>query len=527
MTEEEAFLELDLPLGSTPESIEVFFRKKARRCHPDGGDPAQEAAYLRLLEARQVLRDRPPAQIGGADSSSAPAEADNSVSDAVAKARLDEEAAALVREVVIKNDLVILFDRSIVVGIEPHRGFGRAEERAWLARPDDWNLTRLSEAVMDEVRGSDHPFKAADIQRALNRVVREEQRARENAVMKPLLYDPLDPAERRWARTLWLKLVSTTLEIEPELGVAVLQHFMWQIKRKQLWLPVEHHLMPVITGKMQGSGKTTLLKLFLAPLAELASAPVLLSELADSRSGEILRFPVIVVDDVERVDPRHVPVLKSLLTADAVSRRRLGTSFAEKRQQRCTPIGTANEPIGTLIADPTGHRRFVELLFRNGAVDKGGDAVVWRTVNETDYVLLWRSVDGFGPSSILEHLSALAAMQAAAAPVDPLRECLISLDLRSEAVLNISVRGGVRADELRELLCAHMGVTISNTVFSARMSVLVGDPEVPLNPKVRISKGWVYPLKYPRGPVEMPTIPDGPSRRDPDRFRALSQTVAP
>lgn len=527
MTEEEACCELGLPRGATPESVEARFRELAKSRHPDSGNPDQIAAYLRLFEARRVLRNRPPAQIAVADASPTPADAGTRVSDAIAKARLDEEAALLVREVMVKNNLVILFDRSIVVGIEPHRGFGREDEQAWLARSDEWNLSRFFDTVMDEVRGGDHPFKAPDIRRALNRVVREEQRARENAVMKRLLYNPLDPSEQRRAGTRWLNLVSTTLAVDPELGVAVLQHFVWQVKRKQLWLPVEHHLMPVITGKLQGSGKTTWLKRLLAPLMELASAPVLFSQLADPRSGDILRLPVVVVDDVERLDPRQVPVLKSLLTADAVSRRRLGTSFAEKRQQRCTPIGTANEPIGTLVADPTGHRRFVELLFRNGAVDKGGDAAVWRTVNETDYVLLWRSVDGFGPSPILEHMSALAALQAAAAPVDALRDHLIDLDVDSEAVLNISVRGGVRADELRELLCARMGVAISNSEFSARMSVLTGDPAVPLKPKVRVSSGWVYPLKYPRGSVGMPMGPDGPSRRDPSRSRAAEPTIAP
>ncbi|MGY2052695.1 hypothetical protein [Methylobacterium sp. JK268] len=526
MTLEDAYRELELPRGVTLKSIEARFREMAKRRHPDGSDPARIASYLRLLEARQVLRDRPPAQIGVADASPAPAAAGCCVSDAVADARLDEKAVLLVREVIASNDLVILFDLSIVVGSEPHRGFGREEVRAWLARPDDWSLRRLFDTVMDEVRGGGHPFIAADMRRALSRVAREEQHARYNAVMKPLLYNPLNLAEHQQARTLWFDLVSTTLAIDPKLGVAVLQHFIWQVKRKQLWLPVEHHLMVVIFSPRQGTGKTTLLKRFVAPLMELASAPVLLSQLADPRSGDILRSPVVIVDDVERLDPRQVPVLKSLLTAETVSRRRLGSSFAENRHQRCTPIGTANEPIGALIADPTGHRRFVGLPFRNGAVAKGGDAAVWRAVNETDYHLLWRSVDGFGPSPIVEHLSALAALQAAATPVDPLRDYLLELDVHDEAVLNITVRGGVRADELRELLCARMGVAISNMAFSLRMSVLVGDPEVPFRPKVRVSKGWVYPLKYPRSPVEMPLDPNGPTRRDPDRFRTAEPTIA-
>ncbi len=346
---------------------------------------------------------------------------------------------------------------------------------------------------MDMVCAKGFAFSGADVKRGLRRVVLEDQRGRENLVMRPLLYGPLDAVEQARAEPMWVRLVEATLHIDPALGVAVLQHFIWQVKRKQLGLPVCHHLMPVIVSPEQGSGKTTFVIRFLGPLEELASAPVLLSDLADPRSGEILRSPVLFVDDVERLDPRQNAALKSLVTATAVSRRQLGTSKADKRRQRATLIGTANEPVNVLICDPTGHRRFVELPFRNGAVAKGGDAAVWRVVDETDFMLLWRSVDAFEPSPILPNLAGLAAAQAASAPPDRLRECLSRLDLRSAGVRNISVRGGVRADDLRLLLCALLGEEITASRFSARMAELVADPTVPFAPKIRLSQGFVYP----------------------------------
>ena len=253
--------------------------------------------------------------------------------------------------------------------------------------------------------------------------------------------------------------------------------------------------MPVIVGPEQGGGKTTFVRQFLSPLEELASDPVLLSDLADPRSGDVLRFPVVVVDDVERLDPRLNAVLKSLITAAAVSRRLLRTSAAEKRRQCATLIGTANEPVRVLIADPTGHRRFMELRFRNGAVERGGDPAVWRTVNETDYGLLWRSVQGFEPSPIEKHLAALAAAQDAMAPADLLKECLVGLDLRSDEVQKITVRGCVRAEGLQLLVSALMREEIKPNAFSARMAVLVRDPAVPFAAKEKTAKGMVYPFK--------------------------------
>ena len=350
---------------------------------------------------------------------------------------------------------------------------------------------------MDEVRDNGLGIPTAVVQRAVRRVIREDRRARENIVMRSLLFVRIDAAERARAEAMWAHLVGAIFNLNTAFGVAILQHFIWQVKRKQLRLPVCHHLMPVIVSKVQGSGKTTFVIRFLGPLEELASATALLSDIADPRSAEILESPAVFIDDVERLTERQSPVLKSLLTAEAVSRRQLQTSKANKRRQCATLIGTANESISALIADPSGHRRFAELPFRNGAVAKGGNVGVWRAVDETDYGLLWRSVNGFGSSPIKPHLDALAAAQAAAAPVDRLRECLVGLDLRSEAVQKNSVPGAVTADGLRLLICELLREEITPNAFSARMAVLVHDPAVPFGPKgTRRAKGNIYPFKH-------------------------------
>lgn len=494
MTFKEACRVLGVPLGPTLLQIKAARLEKIKRYHPDlNSEPDAVLAFQRVCEAVRTLREKPPVPIPCLHL----APPDRAAIEAAINDAEGNDAVVVVRMVMMRNDLVILSDGTMRVGLKPQRGYGPDDEEAWLARPADWNGERLLDAVMDEVRDKGLGIPTAVVKRAVRWVIREGRRARENSVMRPLLYDRLDAAELARAAAMWARLVSATLDIDPALGVAVLQHFIWQVKRKQLGLSVCHHLMPVIVSPVQGSGKTTFVVRLLGPLEELASAPVLLSDLADPRSGEILSFPVVFVDDVERLDPRQNAGLKSLVTAPAVSRRQLGTSKANKLTQRATLIGTANEQIRVLIADPTGHRRFVELPFRNGAVAKGGNVEVWRAVDETDHSLLWRSVNPFDLSPILPHLDSLAAAQAASAPIDRLRECLVGLDQRSEDLQNITVRGGVGADGLRLLVCKLLREEIKANAFSARMAVLVHDPAVPFGPKgPRTSQGYVYPFKH-------------------------------
>lgn len=496
MKRREARRVLGVPRGATLPQIKAAQHVMIKRYHPDlNPDPDAVLAFQRVCEAVRKLREEPPARIPCQYLPPPERDAIEIALDTAIDDAQGNDAVAVVRMVMMRYDLVILSDGSLRVDHGPHRSYGPGDEEAWLARPTAWTFQRLLDAVMDEIREKGLGIPAVVVSRAIRSIILNDRRSRENVILRPLLYDPLDTEEKSQAEVMWLRLLIATFDIDPSLGVAVLQHFIWQVKCKLLERSVCHHLMPVIFSKVQGSGKTTLLKRFLGPLEELASATALLSDLADPRSGEILSFPVVAIDDVERLDPRRSPVLKSLLTADAVSRRQLQTSKANRLPQRATLIGTANEPVRVLIGDPTGHRRFVEMPFRNGAVAKGGDPEVWRVVDEIDFTLLWRSVDGFAPSPILPHLPALAAAQAASAPLDRLRECLVALDPRSEDVQGISERGGVPAEKLRLLVCASLREEIGANAFSARMAVLVHDPAVPFTPKKRAAAGYVYPFK--------------------------------
>jgi hypothetical protein len=138
---------------------------------------------------------------------------------------------------------------------------------------------------------------------------------------------------------------------------------------------------------------------------------------------------VLFIDNLEKIHPRSVPVLKSLVTSDGLRRHRLGTSLSTTIRQLATRIGTANLESDELVPDETGHRRFAMLTFRNGAVATGGDLRVWKAVDGADDDLLWRSVDAFGPCPIKPYLEDLLKLQAGSRRRSDLHAWLIDLDI--------------------------------------------------------------------------------------------------
>lgn len=333
----------------------------------------------------------------------------------------------------------------------------------------------------------------------LRRVVRERKKNRRFFVLKPYLdRAPLDreAIQRPWA--LW----ATLFDMPADLAVACGQHFIWQVKRKQLGLPVSHHLMIIVYSAAQGSGKTTFVRRLAGPLKELASADVLISDFVDRRSGDVYGYPVVIIDDMEQITGAAVAYLKSLLTSRATNRRKLFTSHATTTRQLATLIGTANRPVHELVDDDTGHRRFVMMPFRNGNVAKGGDAAIWEVVNSLDYERLWLSVDAYADSPILPHLADLHMFQNIDRPIPKLQKWLRELDMSSLEIKNISVVTGVRADRLRELYVQQTGDVVTRQKFADEMSIYMADDSTPFSAKYRREVGAVYRVRPGRGWVQ-------------------------
>lgn len=341
-------------------------------------------------------------------------------------------------------------------------------------------------------------LKKAELAAALRQIIRAERKNRHTTVLRSLLnncqQEELAQAKEQWRR------IGELFDMQNDLAVAVLQHFCWSVKQKQLGRSVVHHCMPIIFSTVQGTGKTVFVKKFLSPLRELASDTALFTDLADRRSGEIFRFPVILLDDMEQIPVAMVPVLKQVLTSDSLLRRKLGTSLSVSIRQAGVPIGTSNRMVHELVEDDTGHRRFAMLPFRNGAVTKGGDATVWDTVNTINYELLWRSVDAFAPSPLLPYRVDLQRHEGGEASKGGMLSWLTGLDLESEPVRNLTTSKGLKAQELHDLFETQTGIGMSAQRFASEMKRYFLRADTPFGDKVKTEYGALYRLKR-RAPV--------------------------
>lgn len=405
---------------------------------------------------------------------------------------------ALVAEHFERENLQVLADDTIRRATDLNSASHRDEMGRYLKqdRVDDASVV---DHIVGDLKRANRDRPVAEIRRGLRRFKKVRKKAREAEILEAI-FRPLSPLEQAAAANGWTRL-GTLFESVSELAIAVIMHFMWQVGQKVLGRSVAHHLMAVIYSRSQGSGKTTFVMRLIGPMQELASDPVALNDIADIRSGSIFEFPVIPVDDMEKMDPKKAAPFKAAMTANAIRRRRLGTSSTVKQRQRATFIGTANHTADDLVMDDTGNRRFVTLTFRNGNTETGGAADVWETVSDLNYLLLWRSVDPFKPSPLAPHLGALAAYQSRNSSAGRLRAWAVQLDLNSDPVANATERQGIPSRKLWQLYVDQTDSEVSETWFSRTMSQLTSDPMVPFGDKYSTGKVRVWPIKADHRPA--------------------------
>lgn len=406
--------------------------------------------------------------------------------------RATEDAEGVVLQYIETKGIEVLFDGTLCLRGRPLQALTPDDIDSILG-VDSPTVPDLLDEIFLTTRKRGPCLKRTELSAALRQVVRDKKRTRYQFVMRKLL-DGCSGEENQEAQAQWAR-VGDLFEVPGELAIAILRHFCWSVKQKQLGRPVVHHCMPIIYSSMQGTGKTVFVKKFLAPLRELATDSALFTDLADKRNADIFRFPVILLDDMERIPASLVPILKSVLTSDRIRRRRLGTSLSEAIPQACVPIGTSNQQIHELVEDDTGHRRFAVLPFRNGAVVKGGDSVVWATVNSINFELLWRSVDAFAQSPLLPYLKDLQPHGSGEPNKTALLGWLETLDLDCEAVRNITTRHGVRARGLHTLFMVQTGIEISAHRFAVEMDRFCLRPDTPFSDKIKTEIGALYRTK--------------------------------
>jgi len=185
--------------------------------------------------------------------------------------------------------------------------------------------------------------------------------------------------------------------------MVTLRHFLWCVKRSLTGGQREYDVMPVLVGR-QGTGKSVALKKLAGPLAELTD-DITAETLADERKrGDLGNFAIGIWDEMEGADRRDVEAIKRAITSQTLSYRPLHTNSNTQVYRRMNFLGSSNKPLASVIRDPTGNRRFVEIA----VCDKPD----WDAINGIDYGLLWQAVSEADSAPIKDGLEGIRILQA-------------------------------------------------------------------------------------------------------------------
>lgn len=199
--------------------------------------------------------------------------------------------------------------------------------------------------------------------------------------------------------TTWVTAVCGT---PSKHDVAVMKHFIWQVKRKLSGLSVDHHLMPVVFGK-SGAGKSVAVSRLIEPLRSVALQSDM-SIFQDQFSRRAFaRNYLVFFDELNGSDETDVNAMKQIITASVIEWRAMRSERVMSAPQNSTFIGCSNDPVRDRIKDPTSSRRFWQITC--------ADKVDWEAINTIDYAELWRSVDEAAPAPILECLDEIRRVQ--------------------------------------------------------------------------------------------------------------------
>lgn len=207
------------------------------------------------------------------------------------------------------------------------------------------------------------------------------------------------------------RMIRSWTGAEDPLHVAVIAHWMWQIKKRAAGLPVEWDLMPVLVGP-QGSGKTSVVDKLCSVLAEL-SVPVTAVQIVDQREAPLMaRALAGRWDEMSGASRADGDALKRAISQVQAAFRRLYSNDFEVRRRCITFIGSSNFNLAVILSDTSGARRFAEIFVRK---------VDWDLFNQIDVRLVWDAVSEQDPAPILDQMGALQAHQATLVPRDLLR----------------------------------------------------------------------------------------------------------
>lgn len=282
-------------------------------------------------------------------------------------------------------------------GITPDAAAGWRTIAGW--QYVDTNLPDLVTDFLFEFR-TRAPCSKSTAQETLEAIELRRRKDRRGLLMERVLSADADKEEAIAELQAWITAMTG---YSAPLDLAIMKHFLWQVKRRAAGLPVEHDLMPVFTG-LQGSGKSNAIKKLLSVLNELA-IPIRASLLTDERHAPALaRSLVGFWDEMEGARGANLEALKFTLTADKITYRPMATNRVVEIPRLMSFIAASNFDLEEMIQDTSGNRRFAEL--------KTPERCDWDTLNSLDYELIWAAVSAEEPAPILPYINELREHQA-------------------------------------------------------------------------------------------------------------------
>ncbi len=175
------------------------------------------------------------------------------------------------------------------------------------------------------------------------------------------------------------------------LDIAVLRHFIWQVKKRVIAQNPDNHMMPIFYGK-QGGGKTEFIKRFCSILQE-GMIDSDFGDFSDERKSRLfIDFPVIFLDELQKANGKDMGEIKGQITTEFIQYKPLYTNDIVTERALSTYIGATNKPVSHQIKDDTGMRRFYEFNVQ--------DILDWDLLATVDWEVIWKSVNEFEPSPI-------------------------------------------------------------------------------------------------------------------------------
>lgn len=194
------------------------------------------------------------------------------------------------------------------------------------------------------------------------------------------------------------------------LDKVILKHFIWNVKRRLNGHETNREIMPVIQG-FQGIGKSyTIRDGLLRPLQDLSKQSTF-KQLEDPREYKLLSDNfVLFFDEMSYAGLADIDNIKRLITETRISIRRMYTSSHDIVVKNAQFIGCTNKSLINIITDPTGMRRFYEIVCRPKS-SVSNLTELYKQLNNIDYELIWKCVSHEDEPPVYDHITELENLQ--------------------------------------------------------------------------------------------------------------------